>query len=126
MATDYGLNTKILWSDRKRFLGMPITFTTYKIIDKEGSWKKLFVKTGLLSTSEEEVQLFRIFDLSLYQSLFDKMFNVGTITVHCNDESHSKLYLVNVKNPVKVRNMLAALIEEDRKGKHMKVNEFYM
>lgn len=122
---DFGMDTKILWKDRKRILGMPISFTRYNIVKKEGSWTKLFITAGLLSTQQEEVQLFRIFDLSLYQSLFDKLFNVGTITLHCNDESHSKLYLVNVKNPIEVRNMLAGLIEEDRKTKHMRVSEFY-
>ena len=122
---DFGLNTEIVWKDRKRILGMPITFTRYNLVKKENSWYKLFITTGLLSTHEEEVQLFRIFDLSLYQSLFDKIFNVGTITLYCNDESNSKLYLVKVKNPVKVRNMLASLIEEDRKRKNMRVNEFY-
>lgn len=122
---DFGLNTEILWKDRKRILGMPITFTRYNLVKKENSWFKLFITTGLLSTHEEEVQLFRIFDLSLYQSLFDKIFNVGTITLYCNDESNSTLYLVKVKNPVKVRNMLASLIEEDRKRKNIRVNEFY-
>lgn len=122
---DFGMNTEIVWKDRKRILGMPISFTRYNLVKKQGSWNKLFITAGLFSTSEEEVQLFRIFDLSLYQSLFDKIFNVGTITLYCNDESHSELYLVNVKNPVKVRNMLASLIEEDRKNKHMRVNEFY-
>ena len=43
---DFGMDTKILWKDRKRILGMPISFTRYNIVKKEGSWAKLFITAG--------------------------------------------------------------------------------
>lgn len=121
----FGMNTKILWNDRKRWCGMPLSFTRYYLVEQQGGWMKLFTSIGLLSTAEEEVNLFRIFDISVYQSLVDKMFGVGTITLHCNDESHSKIYLTKIKNPFQIRNMLAELIESERAKKGYRLGEFY-
>ena len=77
----YGEGTKVVWTDKKRYFGLPISFTRYSIIEKEGSWVKLFYDAGFLSTRHEEVLIYRIFDISLHQSLFDKIFGVGTISL---------------------------------------------
>ena len=122
---NFGENTKVLWHDRKRYFGLPLSFTRYDLVEKEDSWLKIFCSTGLLSTSEEEVNVYRIFDLSIYQSFFDKIFNVGTITLHCNDETHEEIYLVNIKNPYKVRDRIAQLIETERAKKGYRLGEFY-
>ena len=120
----FGKNTLVEWTDKKRHLGMPISFTRYSLVSKKDSWTKLFVQSGLFSTSTEEVNLFRIFDMQVYQSLFDKMFNVGTITLYTKDESSSIIYLTNVKNPYKVRNLIAQRVEEEREKKGFRVGEF--
>lgn len=122
---NFGSNTQILWHDRKRYFGLPLSFTRYYLVEKEDSWLKVFCSTGLLSTAEEEVNVYRIFDVSIYQSLFDKLFKVGTITLHCNDETHSKMYLQKVKNPYEIRNKIAAYIESERAKKGYRLGEFY-
>ena len=125
MKNRFGEGTEILWHDRKRWCGLPWTFTQYDIVKKEGSYLKLFRTTGLLSTSVDEVNFFRIFDLSLDQSLFDKMFGVGTITLYVNDESSDKVVLRKVKNPYKVRAMIAELVEKERSSKGFRLTEFH-
>ena len=53
---------EIVWKDRKRpFLGLPWSFTVYKL-DEE----KLYVKTGVLNLTEDEVRLYRIKDITPY------------------------------------------------------------
>ena len=47
-----------LWKDRKRILGLPITFTRYRL-----SEDRIFRETGLLNLKEEEVLLYRVRDL---------------------------------------------------------------
>lgn len=121
----FGENTKVLWKDRKRWCGMPLSFTRYYLIEKENTWLKLFTSIGLLSTVDEEVNVFRIFDISVYQSLFDKLFNVGTITLYVNDESTDKLYIRKVKNPFKVRDLIASHIEKERLKRGFRVTEFH-
>ena len=119
----YGANSVIKWEDKKRILGMPITFTRYKLVENE-DWIKLFVNIGLLSSREEEVNLYRIYDLSVTRSLFDRIFGVGTITLYSKDESTPTMTLWHIKNPYEVRNMLAKIIEEEKVKRGFRVAEF--
>ena len=52
------------------------------------------------------------------------MFNVGTITLYTKDDSSNIVYLTKVKNPYKVRNLIAQRVEEERAKKGFRVGEF--
>ena len=54
-----------LWKDRKRFWGMPLSFTRYSL-----SEDRLFCETGLLNMKSDEVLLYRVRDLRLTMNLF--------------------------------------------------------
>lgn len=120
----FGADTQILWKDRKRWCGLPWSFTRYYIVEKDGSWMKLFSSTGLFSTFSEEVNLYRIYDISVVQTLSNKIWGTGTIVLYCNVNSQEKVYLVRVKDPYKVRAMLAELIETERAKKGYRIAEF--
>ncbi len=124
MSNKYGENANIIWSDKKRILGMPISFTKYSLVSNdEGA--KLFIKTGILSTAIDEIKLFRIYDIQIFQSLGQKIFGVGTITLYTKDVTSPVAEIINVKNPYKVRNMLTEKIEEARDLKGVHIGEFY-
>ena len=123
MASNWGETSNVTWKDRKRVLGMPITFTRYFLVE-DPDWIKVFVKTGLLFTREEEVNLYRIYDLSLTQSLGEKIFGVGTIVLYSKDESTPTLVIRHIKNPTYVRNLLADKIEEEKVKRGFRVAEF--
>lgn len=124
VVSKYGEGATLLWKDRKRYFGLPWSFTRYKLIKKENSWFKIFCETGLLYTIVEEVNLYRIRDISLHQSLFDKIFGTGTITLYSNDVRNPTFSLRHVAHPYKVRDMLSTQIEEQRKLTGVKVAEF--
>mgnify|MGYP000848564565 FL=1 len=48
----------LLWKDKKRILGLAISFTRYELTES-----RLLVKTGLLNIREEELRLFRVRNL---------------------------------------------------------------
>lgn len=120
----YGADSKIVWKDRKRFMGLPLSFTKYSIVENE-SWVKLFKSVGLLSTSYEEVHAYRIIDISLKQSLGDKIFGVGTIILHCDDPSNPYLYLTKVKHPFEVRNTITKIVEREKALRGFRITEFH-
>lgn len=65
----------IVWKDRKRiFFGLPWTFTKYALTEE-----KLYIETGVLSKREEEVRLYRIMDVTLKRSLWERICGLGTI-----------------------------------------------
>ena len=120
----YGENAELLWKDKKRYFGMPISFTRYSLIRNGEEWFKLFAAVGFLSTTIDEINLYRIKDISLHQTLGDKIFGTGTITLYSND-SRSPVYdLKHIKNPFKVRDILSSYIEEQRRARGVRVAEF--
>lgn len=120
----FGKNTKILWRDRKRWCGLPLSFTRYYLVEKEGSWLKLFTSVGLFSTLGEEINLYRIYDISVSCSFTNKIWGTGTLILHCNMNNTEEVVLQRVKDPYKVRAMLAELIEVERAKKGYRIAEF--
>ena len=98
-----------VWKDRKRFLGLPLSFTRYAVKDQ-----RLYYTTGLFNTTEEEMLLYRVMDIKLNRTFVDKLVGVGTITLYTADKTHPKLELVRIKNPKKVRDLLSKLVETER------------
>ena len=115
---------EVIWRDRKRFLGMPLSFTRYYIVKKEGEWLKMFSDKGLLTSTIEEVNIYRCFDVSMKASLGERMFGTGTIHIQANDDSTPDIYIRSVKNPYKVRDLISSLIEIERKKKKIGITEF--
>ena len=99
-------NDKILWSDRKRYFGLPISFTKYEISDD-----RLFRTTGLLNLNYEEILLYRVRDLELSRSFGQRIFGVGTIKVCSSDKTHPEMYIINVKEPAAVKELLHEQVE---------------
>ncbi|MBQ7099121.1 MAG: PH domain-containing protein [Oscillospiraceae bacterium] len=108
-----------LWQDRKRYFGMPISFTVYSL-----SEDRLFRETGLLSRTYEEVLLYRVRDISLTRSLGQMIFGVGTITIHSSDKSSSTLKIENVKSPKQVKELIHQLVEESKTRRRFRFGEF--
>lgn len=114
---------KLIWKDKKRYFGMPISFTTYAIIEKAGVWQKLFMETGLLHTFIEEIHIYRIDDITVFQNFFDKIFGVGKVIIHCKDASCGELIIKNVKKPYHVRALLNDMVENSRREKRIYYGE---
>lgn len=119
----YGAESIVIWKDRKRFMGMPLSFTRYSLVEND-AWVKLFKSVGFLSTHYEEVHAYRIIDITLKQTLRDKIFGVGTIILHCDDSSNPYLHLTRIKNPFEVRNQLTTLTEREKRARGFRVTEF--
>ncbi len=119
----YGQNAELIWKDRKRYFGLPWSFTRYRLVKNGDDWYKIFSNIGLLSTIADEVNLYRIRDISLYQSLGDKIFGTGSITLYSNDERQPEFRLKHIAKPYLVRDMLSSEIEEQRRLNGVSVGE---
>lgn len=108
------------WSDRKRIIfGLPWTFTKYAATDE-----KLLIRTGVPNVKEDEVRLYRILDLTLKRTLFQRLWGLGTIHVCSADKSTPEFEILNIKNPEIVKNMLSDMVEEERRKKRVSGREF--
>ncbi len=108
------------WQDRKRiFFGLPWSFTRYALNDE-----KLIIDTGLFSRNEEEIRLYRIMDVTLRRSLWERLFGLGTIHCCSGDKSTPEFDILHIKDAKNVKEMLSGMIEEARKERMVGMREF--
>lgn len=111
----------ILWKDRKRHLGLPVSFTKYSVTGGENP--RVFRETGLFNLKEEEVLLYRVRDLTLIRSFGQRIFRVGTIAIHSSDQTTPTLELVNVARPKEVKELIFNRVEEEKAQRRMRTTE---
>ena len=112
------LGVELIWKDRKRYLGMPLSFTRYML-----SEDRLFLSRGFLSIQDDELLLYRIRDISTSRNLFQRLLGVGTVTVLSSDKTNPTLVLKNIRNPVAVKELLHGQVEEMKLRRKIRVNE---
>lgn len=109
-----------IWKDRKRpIFGLPLSFTKYTLTDD-----KILIDTGILSITQEEIRLYRIMDITVKCSFFQRLFNVGTIHCCSADKSTPEFDIKDVKNPIKVKDLISKNVEEERDRKKIASREF--
>ena len=109
---------KVLWKDRKRICGLPITFTKYSL-----SEDRLFVEAGLLNIKQEELLLYRVQDISLKLSLGQRIFGVGSVLVQSSDRSTPVLEIKNIRQPRQVKELIHQQVEKMKLARRMRVGE---
>ena len=107
-----------LWKDRKRYFGLPLSFTRYRL-----SEDRIFVEKGFLNIHVEEVLLYRVRDLELQLKLTQRIFGVGTVCVHSSDKTAPALYLLNVKHPREVKELIFRQVEQEKDQRRMRTME---
>ena len=106
------------WKDRKRILGMPLTFTRYRM-----SEDRLFLSTGFFTTKDDEVLLYRVRDISLTITLWQRIFGVGTVTIISSDKTLPTLVLKNIKQPRMIKEKIHQQVEEMKIRRRMRIGE---
>ena len=112
------INIVYLWKDRKRYFGLPISFTRYCM-----SEDRLFVSEGFLNIKDDEILLYRVRDIDTSRNLWQRLFGVGTVTVMSSDKSMPNMVLKNIKDPVRVKEMIHTQVEEMKIRRRVRFGE---
>lgn len=88
-----------------------IKSTKYKLTDQ-----RFFVQTGFFSKNVEELELFRIKDVSMKQGLFDRLLGVGHVTILSTDDSTPVVHIIGISNPEKVKEAIRSQSRAARKS----------
>ena len=110
-----------IWHDRKRILGLPISFTRYAL-----SEDRLFLKRGVINVKQDEIVLYRVRDLRVSVSLWQRLFGVGTVTVISTDKSIPELVIKNIRQPNEVKELIHEHVEKMKIARRMRVGEMSM
>ena len=108
----------MIWSDKKRILGLPISFTKYSL-----SEDRLFIDKGLLNLQSDEILLYRVRDLRVVQTFGQRIFGVGSIIIQSSDKTNPTLEVVNVKKPKQVKELIHENVEKMKIARRMHVGE---
>ena len=109
---------QFIWQDRKRYFGMPISFTRYAL-----SEDRLFTSVGFLNIRDDEILLYRVRDIDTSRSLGQRLFGVGTVTVLSSDKTMPTLVLKNIKDPVAVKELIHKQVEDMKIRRRVRVGE---
>ena len=106
--------------ERKRwlFFGIPWTFTKY-ILTK----KKIIIETGLFNSTENEILMYRVKDMTLTRSFLQKLFGLGTLVVYAHDKTTPTLEVRNIKHVREFKETLSSAVEADRLRMKMRQSE---
>ena len=112
------ITIEFLWKDRKRYFGLPLSFTRYCL-----SEDRLFVSEGFLNIKDDEILLYRVRDIDTRRSLWQRLFGVGTITVISSDKTMPALVLKIIKDPVFVKELIHRQVEEMKIRRRVRFGE---
>ncbi len=108
-----------IWEDRKRnWLGLPWTFTRYGL-----SGERFFVDKGFLNMKSYEVRLYRVTDVSLERSLWQRIIGTGTVLVHSSDRTLGNFKIRNIKNSAEFKELFSDKVEKQRVSKRVYTRE---
>lgn len=105
--------------ERKRimFFGLPFTFTKYSI-----GPEKLNIKRGFLSITEDDAYMYKVQDVRLTKSFWERIFHLGTIICFTGDTTDPKLELKHIKHSNEIKEYLLSASEEARLRRRTRYN----
>lgn len=97
--------------ERKRwvFLGLPFTFTKYTVKDDS-----VTINKGFFTKIENDCYMYKIQDVTLQQSFFERMVKIGTIVCYTGDTTHPELRLEHIRNSRTIKDFILKASEEAR------------
>jgi uncharacterized membrane protein YdbT with pleckstrin-like domain len=78
--------------------------------------RRVFVRHGLVSVSEQTARLERVQDLTLRQTLFDRLFGVGALAVDTAGSEGGALEFKALERPAQVREIFETAVREEQQA----------
>ncbi len=117
-------------------LGIPLVFLLVGVFMLLGVWynvasrryrltsQRLFVQRGLVAKHLEEVELFRVKDVTVRQSFLQRILGCGTVTVLSSDDTTPVLEISGISTPVDVKEAIRNAFRAARKREGLRTGEF--
>lgn len=104
-------------------LFLTVLYKKYSILYRL-STQRLFLVRGLVSRKIEELELFRVRDIQVSQSFWQRILKFGRMTVFSTDASAPKFEMLGVANPLKVKDAIRVHFRTARLRERVRPTEF--
>ena len=85
----------------------------------------MFIQRGFFRVVKDELLMYRILDVRLKKTFWQRIFKVGTIEVSTADKTTPVVLLENIKNPDRTRDALSSIAEKERDEKRVLGKEMF-
>ncbi len=98
--------------EKKRivFCALPWTFTTYKIREDV-----ITIDSGFLNKEENDCYMYKVQDVRLTTTLFERIFGLGTVSCFTGDVTNRELVMEHVKNAKEIKDFILRASEDARR-----------
>jgi DNA-directed RNA polymerase subunit RPC12/RpoP/membrane protein YdbS with pleckstrin-like domain len=104
-------------------LFLSVLYKKYSILYRL-STQRLFLVRGLVSRKIEELELFRVRDIQVAQSFWQRILKFGRMTVFSTDASAPRFEMLGVANPLKVKDAIRVHFRTARLRERVRPTEF--
>jgi uncharacterized membrane protein YdbT with pleckstrin-like domain len=95
-----------------------IKILTLKCVHYRVTADRIEYNRGVLNRQTDNLEMFRVTDLRLHQTLSDRLFGIGTVEIISTDETHPTFWLTQIPDPRQAYDLLkqASLNADRRRG----------
>lgn len=86
--------------------------------------QRFFVKKGIISRHIDELELFRVKDVSSTQGIFQRLLGFGNILILSTDDTCPRILVEGIKAPVEMKELLRKTYRAARKREGVRSTEF--
>ena len=107
---------RLLWQGRPSFPFAPREYLTnrYRLTNE-----RLMIEHGLLSRRTEEIDVYRVTDVAVSQSLLGRLAGHGDVRIMTTDRSAPHKWLLSVHDPDQVKDLIRDAARREREYRHV-------
>ncbi len=123
------LSSYLFWLLPITWFGLGIIISLYKYL-KVTTHKikitnqRIIEEYGILSKTTEELELFRVKDITLHQSFWYRLLGISVIRLATSDKTSPTHYIVGVVDGKNLREQLRSVVEKRREEKGVVERDF--
>jgi uncharacterized membrane protein YdbT with pleckstrin-like domain len=92
-----------------------VVYVRVRTVRYELTTQRIRERRGILTRTLEEIELFRVDDSQVRQTLLQRMVGLGTVTLHTSDVTNPQFVLRSVRRHESLRNTIRTEVERRRR-----------
>jgi uncharacterized membrane protein YdbT with pleckstrin-like domain len=107
---------RVLWTGRPR---LPLSWLDALMIRYKLTNERLMITHGFISKRVEEIELYRVNDVALKQSVMERIFGLGDVRLETTDSTTPESQIHDVANPERVKDLVRQAARNERQRRRV-------